>query len=131
MILHTLAGRAHELAERDILLNDPVLPGEYNPHNVRLWIIGHEYGPIVALWASCEQDAFDEMLDQGYEHFLVQPEDVDPELEETYAYLGNVGEPCDLNYAWISEIAFDPARDLKLIIAIAEGRGAGNTNLEN
>lgn len=131
MILHTLAGRAHELAERDILLNDPVLPGEYNPHNVRLWIIGHEYGPIVAVWASCEQDAFDEMLDQGYEHFLVQPEDVDPELEETYAYLGNAGEPCDLDYAWIDEVTLDPVKDLKLIIAIAEGRGAGNDNLEN
>lgn len=24
-------------------------PWEYNPHNVRLWVIGHEYGPVVTI----------------------------------------------------------------------------------
>lgn len=131
MILHTTNGPAHELAERDILLNDPVLPGEYNPHRVRLWLIGNEYGPICALWAANEQEALGEMLDQGYEHFLVQPEDVAPELEGGYTRLGNAGELCDLDYAWIDEVVLDRVKDLKLIIAIAEGRGAGNNNLES
>ena len=39
-------GQAHELKEQDILLNDVTMPGDYNPNNVRLWVIGHEYGPI-------------------------------------------------------------------------------------
>lgn len=131
MQLHTADGSSFELYEGNILVNNVVFPWEYNPHRVRLWVIGHEFGPIVALWADCEQDAFDEMLDQNYEHFLVQPEDVDPELdaEGFYTNLGNAGEPCDLSYAWIKDVTLDPVRDLRLIVALAEARGAGVDNL--
>jgi hypothetical protein len=121
--LHTTKGNTFELDANDVLCNDVIFKGEYNPHNVRLWIIGHEVGAIVALWASCEQDALDLMLDKGYEQFLVAPEDVDPDNEE-YAYLGNASEACNLDYAWIETVDIQPERDYRLIIALAEARGA-------
>ena len=136
MKLTTKSGREFELDPTDVLVNeDPMLPthrSPYNPHNCRLWIIGHEYGPIVALWATCEQDALDEMLDRGYEHFLVQPEDIDPELEKDgfYAHIGNAGEPCDLSYAWIEEVVLDRDRDFEVCVAFAAAAAAGDDDLD-
>lgn len=130
--LHDNEGQAHELAESDILLNDVTMPGDYNPHNVRLWVIGHEFGPICALWAANEQDALDEMLDQGYEHFLVADEDFDFTLDEEgfYAYLGNAGEPCDLSYAWIKPIVLDEKRDFRLLLDMYLGAYLERKTLE-
>lgn len=128
MELHTEAG-VFDLPGEHILVNDvPVLPGERNPYNMRLWVIGHEYGPIVALWATNEQDALDDMLDQGYQHFLVAPEDVDANGD--YAYLGNASEPCNLDYAWIHPVPLEKERDFKLCIDFTEARVCGSDNLE-
>lgn len=126
MTLHTARGD-FDLDDKHILANNVILPGEYNPHRVKLWLIGNEYGPIVALWAECEQDALDEMLDRGYEHFLVQPEDVEPEGE--YTYLGNAGEPCNLDYAWIEPVLLEKERDFALLVKFAEARACGNDHL--
>lgn len=122
---YTKSGDYHEIDDKDVLLNNVVLPQEFNPHNVRLWIIGHEFGAICAVWASCEQDAFDEMLDTGCEQFLVE----NPEEDQEYSYLGNAGEPCNLNYAWIEPVEFDFVRDYRALIALAEARGAGQSVL--
>lgn len=130
--LHDNEGQAHELEEQDILLNDVTMPGDYNPHNVRLWVIGYEYGPICALWASNEQDALDEMLDQGYEHFLVADEDFDEDLDTQghYTYLGNAGEPCDLSYAWIKPIVLDEKRDFRMLLDMYLASYLGQKTLE-
>lgn len=122
---YTKSGACHDINDKDILSNNVVLPQEFNPHNVRLWIIGHEFGAICAVWASCEQDAFDEMLDTGYEQFLVE----NPEEDQDYSYLGNAGEPCNLDYAWIEPVDFDFVRDYRTLIALAEARGAGQSVL--
>lgn len=127
MILHTKDRVEYDIKDSDILLNDCILPEEFNPHNVQLWIIGNEYGPIVALWAGHEQDALDILLDSGYEQFLV--DEPDPEMVEEYAYLGNAGEPCNLNYAWMSPVEFDKVRDYRLLIVLAEARGACQNTL--
>ena len=119
--LYHLDGGSSELDDENILINDVTFPWEFNPHKVRLWVIGHEHGPIVAVWASNEQDAFDQMLDEGYEHFLVEDPEDDPEGVK-YSYLGNAGEPCNLDYAWIEEVELDPARDITLIVQLAEAR---------
>ena len=123
--LYTKNGNCHDVDDSDILLNNVILPQEFNPHNVRLWIIGHEFGAICAVWANCEQDAFDEMLNAGYEQFLVE----NPEDGEKYCYLGNAGELCNLDYAWIETVEFDLARDYRTLIALAEARGAGQSVL--
>ena len=122
---YTKSGAYHEIGDKDVLINNAVLPQEFNPHNVRLWIIGHEFGAICAVWASCEQDAFDEMLDAGYEQFLVE----ETEEDQDYSYLGNAGEPCNLDYAWIETVEFDLVRDYRTLIALAEARGAGQSVL--
>lgn len=110
-----------ELAEDKILTNDVCLPRHidvkaFNPHNVRMWVIGHTFGPICAVWASNEQLAFDEAVDANLlDCFLIEnPEDV---TEET-AYLGNASEPFDLSEAWIGEVSFDLLRDVDLILAL-------------
>ena len=125
-------GQAHELKEQDILLNDVTMPGDYNPNNVRLWVIGHEYGPICAVWAANEQDALDEMLDRGCEQFLVADEDFDEDLDEQghYAYLGNAGEPCDLSYAWIKPIVLDEKRDFHVLLDMYLGAYLGQKTLK-
>ena len=131
-MLYDSWGQAHELGEQDILLNDVTMPGDFNPHNVRLWVIGNEYGPVCAVWASNEQEALDEMLDQGYEHFLVADEDFDEDLDEQgfYAHLGNAGEHCDLSYAWIKPIVLDEKRDFRLLLDMYLGVDLGQKTLE-
>ena len=132
-MLYDNEGQAHELAENDILLNNVTMPGDYNPNNVRLWVIGHEYGPICAVWAPNEQEALDEMLDQGYLQFLVADEDFNETLDEQghYAYLGNAGEPCDLSYAWIKPIVLDEKRDFRLLLDMYLGAYLGRKTLED
>lgn len=127
-LLHDQHGEPFEIPDEDVLLNDPILPGEFNPHNVTLWLIGHEFGPVVAVWASNESDALDEMLNQNYEHFLVEDPEEDPDGDK-YTYLGNAGEPCNLDYAWVKRIHLDPARDFALCIQIAEKRALGDDTL--
>ena len=53
-----------DVKDEDILCNDVILPGEYNPHHKRLWVIGDVYGVLRALWADNEQDALDELIDR-------------------------------------------------------------------
>lgn len=108
----------------DILTNDVQFPFSYNPHNVKLYIIGNEFGAIVALWASNEQDALDEMVDNNYEQFLISPVDFDAMREdekEDCSFLGNASEPCNLDYAWIDEVVIDPADmdGLRLMLSLA------------
>ncbi len=121
-----------ELAENKILTNDVCLPRHidakaYNPHNVRLWVIGHTFGAICAVWASSEQYALDMAVDANLlDCFLIEnPEDV---TEET-AYLGNASEPFDLSEAWIGEVSFDLLRDVDLILALVRRYEQGESTL--
>ena len=123
-----------ELEDDKILCNDVHLPdGGFNPHMVSLWVIGNEYGPVCAVWASCGQGALDEMVDAGLgDSFLVPQEDIDSATEEEreeWASLGNAGEYADLTYCWMAQAELQPERDIQLIIAFAEARGAGQKTL--
>ena len=106
MKFHTTKGAEYELKDEDILLNDVILPGEYNPHNVRPWLLGAEYRPHCLVWASHEQDAFDAAVDAGkLDGMLIEPEDeAEAEQNERLTRLGNAGEPFDLTNAWIDEV---------------------------
>lgn len=103
-------------------------PWESHPYNVRLFVIGNEYGACGAVWASNEQDAFDELCDRGLSAGLMLDEEdvakMDDDERESVTGLGNAGEPHNLDNAWIQVVAFDAARDIKLIVALAEARGA-------
>lgn len=104
-----------EMLPKDILINDVVLPGEYNPHNVRLWVIGHEHGAIVAVWAAHAQDAFDNAVDANRLDMLLAPAEDCERDDNGYAMLGNAGEAFDLDYAWIAEVEFNALRDSVLL----------------
>ena len=125
--------RFAELEDSDILCNNVILPGEFNPRNVRLWVIGNEFGAICALWADCEQDALDELVDQGKGgSFLVSLEDPEAASEderEEWTGLGNASEPCDLSGAWLAPVEFEPARDWKFLCRLAEARGQNSDTL--
>jgi len=108
--------------------------GEYNPHNTRLWLISHQFGPVCMVWAQCEQDALDEMVDSDLGNaFLVSEEDVNSASEEereAWARLGNTGEYADLTYCHMEAIKLDPTKDWRLMLAFAEARGAGSKTIE-
>jgi len=117
-------------AER-VLCNDVTFPDEYNPHNVRLWVIGNEFGVLVLVWGSCEGEALDVAADAGLLNGLALDDDIAEEREreddnEGVMYLGNAGEAFDSIHAWIQE-----APALKGIQArwFAEARGQGAENL--
>lgn len=115
--------RFAELEGEKILLNNVILPraidpeSAFNPHNVRLWVIGHEFGPLCAVWASHEQEALDEACNAGMLESL-QVAEGDMDDSEDYTDLGNASEPHDLTYAWCAPVEFDAARDIALIVAI-------------
>lgn len=125
-----LPARTVELDTDHVICNDVVLPDEFNPHGVRLWVIGNEFGAIGAVWANCLQDALDELVDSGLGGGLLCDEPTSPEEEEDITRLGNFGEPADLTYVWAQEVQFDPARDWKLLCSFAEARGEGADNLD-
>ncbi len=111
-----------ELSADKILLNNVILPknidseNSYNPHGVGLYVIGHEFGAICAVWASHEQEAFDEACNGNMLECLLS-ENQDYE-DETLTPLGNASELHDLSHAWIGRVKFEAARDIQLIVAI-------------
>lgn len=124
-----------ELEPENILCNHVMLPHDsFNPHNVRLWLIGHEFGAVAAVWADCEQDAWDELVDAGKgDCFLVSEDDqktADEKEREGWAHLGNAGEPANLDNAWLGLVCFEPGRDWELIARLAEARGSGANSLD-
>jgi len=115
-----------DLDPEKILANNVIFEGEYNPHNVRLWLISNEYGPVAATWADCGQDAIDEATDAGLMGaFLLENEDVDEATMEAgeYSFIGNAGEPADLTNCGIEAIDLSK-QSIKLLLAFAEARGA-------
>lgn len=111
-----------EINPSTFYLNNVVLPkyidpdGAFNPHNVRCWVIGHEHGPVCAIWAPSEQEAFDEAADAGgLDCFLTEKQDYD---DESLTPLGNASELFDLSYAWIGVVEWDAQRDIKTIVSI-------------
>ena len=115
-----------EMDEENILTNDVVFQHEYNPHNVRPWLIGNEFGPICIVWGSCEQGALDTACDEDQmESFLVEEES---EKDMEYTYLGNASEPHDISNLWMEVIDLSK-QELPFLLKLAEARGATADNL--
>ena len=133
-----------DLEADKIICNDVMLPAaidessRFNPHNVRMWIIGHAHGDVCAIWASHEQDALDSACDANMlECFLVTDESdlieagyYTDEYDGRYTGLGNTGEPHNLDDCWLAEVEFDPARDILLITRLARASEGGHDTLD-
>lgn len=126
--LTTIDGNEVELSDERILCNDITFPWGYNPHNTRLWLICNEYGALGAVWASCEQDALDTLVDENLgDGLLIDESDADDDSPR----LGNAGEPANLDYCHMETVRLVPAHDCKLICRFAEARGAGADKLSD
>lgn len=118
--------RFAELDADNILLDNAQLPAcidasdRYNPNNIRLWVIGYEFGAVCAVFAGCEQYAFDQAVDLNQLDCLMS-DDQDYD-DEGLTALGNASELFDLSCAWIAEVEFCAARDVQLIVAIVKAR---------
>lgn len=123
--------RYAQLEGENILLNDVNLPEHiehtFNPYNVKLWVIGNEYGALCAAWGSSEQDALDAAVDAGLLDSLMDEEQ--DYNNEALTPLGNAGELFDLDYVWMGKVEFDAARDIKLIVALVRESVEGKDTL--
>lgn len=131
-LIPTKDGNVYQLESYQIHVNDLALPGLYNPHKVKMFIVGNEYGPLCALWAS-ESELFDTLIDLGCgEAFVVSEEDLeDYRLEDgsyDVSYCGNDSSPCDLSNAWYEEVDFD-SLDVDTKYQIARAWIAGDETL--
>jgi hypothetical protein len=115
----------HELNSDCILCNEePILPGDSHCYNMRLWVIGNEFGACCAVWASHEQDALDNAVDANMldsELLENQDEGYDNEGEVIDGYIsaGNAGELFHSDYLFIHQVEFDIIRDWELLKAFA------------
>ena len=125
-----------ELEGAQIRCNDVMLPADfdassaYNPHKIRLWVIGHTFGAVHAVFAAHEQDALDELADCGALDFCQVADGAETEDSDGFARLGNAGEPFDLSEVWIGEAVFEAPRDVKFIVALARASEAGADYLD-
>lgn len=126
-----LPARDFELEPEKVLCNDVTFPWDRNG-GVRLWVIGHEFGAVCAVWAQHEQDALDQMVDSGLgDAFLVAPDDyarMSRDQQDDCANLGNASEPADLTNAWLQVVDLSKL-DPQTLCMFAEARGAGADNL--
>jgi hypothetical protein len=123
------AAMSFVMEDKDIYTNEePVLPGDKHPYNMRLWIITHEHGAICAVWSTCEQDALDSAVDlNALDCLMAEGQDHD---DESLTALGNASELFDLTYAWCYEVVFDITRDWELLKALARAGAACQDTLE-
>ena len=84
---------------------DFIPKGEYNPHNIHAFLICNEYGLLCIAYASHLQDALDIAVDANMlDSMLLTGEDLEDYQEHSEpAYLGNAGEPFDIDYLNVTE----------------------------
>lgn len=106
-----------KFTETDVInLDDWIPAGEYNPHNVRPFLL-HDHGfCLCVVFADCLQDAIDEAVDQGkLDRYMITDVDkadyLDPEIgdfRDDVAFLGNASEPFDIESLGAIELPNPP-----------------------
>jgi hypothetical protein len=95
-----------KFTDEDVVnIEDWIPKGEYNPHSVRPWLI-HDHGFVVAVcFADCPQDALDIAADsKKLDGFRINAEDMKDYDEDSISYLGNNGEPFDIDTLEVVEL---------------------------
>lgn len=122
-----------------IICNDVMLPfsideaNRYNPHNVRLWLIGHMHGPVCAIFAGNEQEALDAACNANkMESFMLSKDELAEYDHDNggATALGNASELHNLDDCWIAEVDLQPARDILLIVKLARAAEGGHDTLD-
>jgi hypothetical protein len=93
-----------EFTDEDVVNPDDFIPtGEYNPHNVRPWLIYGSWGTLAVVFADCESDALDVAADgEKLEGYRIPPEEQDESRE--YCYLGNCCDAYDIQNIGMIEL---------------------------
>jgi hypothetical protein len=100
--------------------------GEYNPHNVRPYLV-HDHGFVVGVaFADCLQDALDVLADNGkLDGFKIDPSDYsDYEVDSdspTCTFLGNDGAPFDIDPLDVIELPIPKAASFAETFALRFG----------
>jgi hypothetical protein len=104
-----------QFSDSDVVNLDNWIPqGEYNPHNVRPWLL-HDHGFVVAVvFADCLQNAIDEAVDEEkMGRYLVTNEDIgdydDGWEDERLSHLGNDGALHDIETLSAIELPNPPS----------------------
>lgn len=131
-----------ELEGEKIFVNDVNFPREIDAQagsfaSANLYVIGHEQGPICAVWANDEQEALDNAVDFNVMDGMLYddpiPDDMDyQEFTEANGLtsLGNAGELFYTDNLWMGEVEWKAERDIKLIVAIVRACAEGKDTVE-
>jgi hypothetical protein len=122
--------------DSDVCNPDDWIPaGEYNPHNVRPFLL-HDHGfTVCVVFASNLQDALDTAVDENkMDRYLIGEAergdyDYNPETGEYgegVSYLGNAGEPFDIETLGVVELP-NPSRSFAAQFASAFPPVAGSS----
>jgi hypothetical protein len=123
-----MTGKYREItfADSDVVNKTDFIPaGEYNPHNVRPWLI-HDHGTTICIvFAANEQDALDTAVDEDkldpWQISESEMADYGPE-GEGITYLGNAGETFDIETLGMIELPNPPFS----FVALFNARSNGN-----
>lgn len=134
MAKFTLRGKKvgdQELDADKVFSKDVEFSHEHH-HNFKLWLAGHAFGAVGAVWATNEGEALDEMADCGLlDAFLANDDETAADTEgDKLDYLGNHGTAYNLQTDfWLDEVCLVPSHDWKVMLAFAEARGATHEHL--
>ena len=109
-----------QFSDADVVDPENWIPeGEFNPHNVRPWLL-HDHGFVLAVvFADCLQDAIDAAVDADkLDCYQVAERDLsDYPEEEGLSFLGNACEPFDIESLGAIELPNPPMSFVALFSA--------------
>lgn len=111
-------------------VQDFIPAGEYNPHNVRPFVLGDEFGVFAIVFASHEQEAIDKAIDSGkMDGMKVSDEDLENASEDElgeYICGGNASEYFYQDYLWIATLPNPAMSFITLLAAKINEEGGRN-----
>lgn len=114
----------HGVSNDKIACNDIIFTDEYNPNKTGLYVIGHEFGPICAIWGNNEGEALDNAVDLDLMDCMIIPEEefqaMTEEEKDNCLCAGNADEPVYSDYLWIEKAILNHKQER----IFAECRGA-------
>lgn len=137
-IIKTIPNRLCGATTHDVD-GDKIHVWEADRDRVPLYVIGHTYGAVCAIFARSEQDALDTAADADLlDCFRADPDDdihTDDCGEQhnsagVVTGLGNRGDPYNLDDCWIQRAAPLFEQSAALIYAVGYGNGVGSEVLE-
>ena len=117
-------GNDYTLDADRVLTDDVTLQGEWQVGRSSLWMIGYQFGPTCAVWASNEQEALDAAVDADFlDSSIIEEGELSEYCEDEYIRAGNAGEPIHSAYLWMKSA---PMSDQSRVVIcwFAECRGA-------